>query len=203
MHPVSHLHLASSSQSRKALLSLSSIPFHAIEQHADELAIDHTLPLEHLVSTIAILKMEHAVLPSEQENALFVVSADTLSVDMHGVVHGKPRDYDDAKEKIKAFRSGSIVSTSFCLDKKVYKNNTWQTDQRIVRAVSSYCIFNVPDEWIDNYIQNSGALQATGGITIEAFGMQFLEKVEGSYSTILGLPLFELRESLTELGFFK
>ncbi len=203
MHPRFPLYLASSSQSRKNLLSLSAIPFHTIEQHADELAVDHTLPLEQLVSTIALHKMEHAVLPSVQEDKLFVLSADTLSVDMQGVIHGKPHDYNDAKEKIRALRAGSLVSTGFCLDKKLYKDKSWQTEHRVVRAVSAYCVFNVPDEWLDIYIQSSGALHATGGITIEAFGMQFLEKVEGSYSTILGLPLFELREALTELGFFQ
>ncbi|MCX5922118.1 MAG: Maf family protein [Candidatus Dependentiae bacterium] len=46
------------------------------------------------------------------------------------------------------------------------------------------------------------ALEAAHTIAIEEFGAQFLKVIHGSYLTIVGLPLFELREALEELDFF-
>ena len=64
-------------------------------------------------------------------------------------------------------------------------------------------VFEVPEEWIDIYLEKSVGLRASGAIAIEDFGEQFLKSVSGSYSAIVGLPMFELREALSQLGFFE
>jgi septum formation protein len=197
------LYLASKSTTRRFLLEKSHIPYIIIEQAVDETLTDLSLPLEELVSILAVRKMDNVLLPpAVKGHTIFVLSADTLALDAHGVIQGKPTNYTDAQEKIRQIRGISTVSTAFCLDKKKATATGWETVERIVRAVSASCTFNVPDEWIDVYMRNSPALHATGGITIENFGMQFLERVDGSYSTILGLPLYEVRQALTDFGFF-
>ena len=45
-------------------------------------------------------------------------------------------------------------------------------------------------------------MQASNAIAIEGCGGQFLQWVRGSYTTIVGLPMFELREALEEIGFY-
>ena len=60
----------------------------------------------------------------------------------------------------------------------------------------------MPDNWIDIYLEKTPYLDVSGGMAIEKYGNQFLKTVQGSYSTIIGLPLFEVREALEKLGFF-
>lgn len=195
--------LGSKSASRKKLLLESKIPFTILEQDADETVCDWGMSLSKLVETIALYKMEHVVMPQGKENDIcFVLTADTLSQDSNGSINGKPTDRADAIEKIKAARHGSQLSTAFCLDRKVFRNGVWHVDKRIVQCVHSEYQFAIPDEWIETYLDNSLALQCSNAIAIEDYGMQFLKVVHGSYSCIVGLPLFEVREALAQLGFF-
>lgn len=197
------LYLASKSFSRKELLRKAGIPFIVINQDADETACDWNQQLQKVVETIAVHKMEHAILPAGKEgNIIFVLTADTLSVDATGAISGKPSSRADAVAKIKAARGGvNLCGTAFCLERKMYTNGKWVTEKQMVKFVHAEYYFEVPDEFIDDYIQHSGALEAAGAITIED-GPQFLKSVSGSYSAIVGLPMYELWQALTELGFF-
>ena len=76
------------------------------------------------VLSIALYKMQHVILPDgkHEGDRCFVLTADTMSHDKMGVVHGKPVDRADAIAKIKATAAGSFLCTGFCLDRKVWKN---------------------------------------------------------------------------------
>ncbi len=196
--------LASASASRKLLLQQSQIPFLVIGHNADEESCDWKKSLEQLVSSIAIAKMDHALLPHGNENEIiFVLSADSLCQDSRGIIHGKPVDKDDAIFKIKALRGTGRNSTAFCLDKKKSISGSWVLQERITQTVTAHYEFDMPDQWIEHYLHVVPTyLDLSGGVSIEGFGAQFLKSINGSYSTILGLPLFELRESLEKIGFF-
>jgi septum formation protein len=196
--------LGSKSPSRQMLLNLAQIPFTLIGQDADETLCDWALPLPEIVTHIARFKMEHVQLPAGFDGQVcFVLTADTLTQDKNGAVQGKPVDRDDAIAKIKSSRVGSNLCTAFCLDKKIWRNNQWQLIERIEQVVHAEYLFVLPDEWIDIYLDTSIAMDTAGAITVEAFGAQFLKVVNGSYSAIIGLPLFEVREALAKLGFFE
>lgn len=187
------------------LLRAAKIPFIVIDQDADETACDWGLPIPQLVERIALYKMEHAIVPAGKQEGehCFVLTADTLSCDPNGNTNGKPIDREDAIKKIKAGRGGtSQLSTAFCLDKKIWISNHWITEKRIVRVVSATYIFDVPDQWIERYMENSVGYRASGAVAIEDYGAQFLKVMQGSHSAIIGLPMFELREALDEVEFF-
>lgn len=202
MHNI--LLLASQSKSRRLLLAQSAIPFVLLEQEANEKECDWSLPLPALVESIAKHKMEQVMLPVGVEGkTIFVLTADTLTQDVQGNILGKPESREHAIAMLRAVRAGSREATAFCLDKKIYRGDTWHIQERTVRYVESECFFNVPDAWIDRYLDNTYALQCSGSIELEGYGAQFLQSVHGSYTTILGLPLCELREALEKLGFFE
>src|SRR5579872_3966450 len=100
------LYFGSKSQSRRMLLEESQIPFTVVDQNADELQCDWTLPLPQLVLSIALYKMQHVVLPNgtHDNDVCFVLTADTMSHDRMGVIHEKPTSRSDAINKIKAAR---------------------------------------------------------------------------------------------------
>lgn len=195
--------LASKSLSRQKLLNEAKIPFIIIDQNADEAKCDWSLPLPQVVASIARYKMEHAIMPSAKESDYaFVLTADTLSQDNDGTIQGKPIDRSDAIEKIKKARDGSCLYTAFCLDRRIFINGSWELDQRIERCVGAEYLFVIPDQWIETYLDNSIGLSASNAIVIDEFGAQFAKMVRGSYTSIVGLPMYELREALEELGFF-
>lgn len=195
--------LGSKSASRKKLLTESRIPFTILEQDADEAVCDWGMPLPKIVESIALQKMDHVIMPHGKDgDVAFVLTADTLSQDLDGTVQGKPADRADAIAKIQSARNGSRLSTAFCLDRKIFRNGAWQIDKRIVQCVSAEYQFAIPDAWIEVYLDTTIALNCANAIAIEEFGAQFLKTMYGSYSTIVGLPMFEVREALEALGFF-
>ncbi len=199
----SKLLLASSSKPRQALLEEAKIPFELIKQDADEHEVDQTLPLEKRVLAIAQHKMNHAQLPAGKEGDVVVVlTADTMGNGTDGVVHGKANDYDDAVAKVKGLTDPYITATGFCLEKKAFKDGQWSTIQKVEKVVSATYSFIIPDHWIERYLKYSWGLNASGSIAIENYGEQFLKTINGSYTTVKGLPMFELREALEEVGFF-
>lgn len=196
--------LGSESHSRQKLLIEAKIPFHVIGHTADETVCDWGRPFEQLLKHIAQEKMDHVVLPSgKEDDQCFVLTADTLGRDVDGTIHGKPIDKADAIAKIKSLGKGGIVATAFCLDKKQFKDGAWRVDERIEQVVATKYEFNMADEWIEKYLHAVPQyLTISGGITIEGYGAQFLKSIDGSYTTIIGLPMFELREALQQIGFY-
>lgn len=195
--------LGSSSLSRKQLLVDSKLSFRMIGHTADESACDWGQPLQKLVESIALSKMEHVdIRPGKPGGYCFVLTADTLSQDSQGIICGKPVDRDDARQKLKAARQGMYTGTAFCLDRRVWHNNGWRVDKRIMRFVGAHYKFIVPDEWIETYLDTSPSLAVSAAIAVEGYGGLFLQEVQGSYTTIVGLPLFELRQALTDVNFF-
>jgi septum formation protein len=197
--------LASNSKSRKNLLTKSGIPFIEIGHNADEDSVDKTLTLNQQVAAIAQLKMEYAQLPIGQEGqTIFVLTADTMGQDNQGVIHGKPKDYADAVAKIKALSKlqDYTTSTGFCVTQQQYRNGAWHVIETVSNVVSATYQFSIPEQWIEKYIAQGSVLTCSGAIEIEGYGQQFLKTVNGSYSTIEGLPLFEVRQALEVIGFF-
>lgn len=195
--------LGSSSRSRQALLEDARIPFTVIGHNANEDDIPHTTIAETVLN-IARLKMQNVFMPADAKegDVVFVLTADSMGCTSDGVIHGKPKDREDAVNKIRKYRDASETVTGFCIEKRMFQNGAWKTIQKIEKTGSARCKFNVPDEWVDRYIEYSLAMQASGAVAVEWYGMQFLEWIEGSYSAVMGLPMFEVRQALDELGFF-
>ncbi len=196
------LYLGSTSQSRQMLLNEARIPFTLVEQSADETQCDWGLSLQQVVENIALYKMDHVRLPeAKEEDICFVLTADTLTENKFGEIEGKPVDRADAIKKLKSARNGVRTGTAFCLDRRIYKDNAWLVDVRIRQFVDATNCFNVPDNAIDFYLDNVPVVGACA-IAIEGFGGQFLKEIDGSYTAVVGLPMYELREALIKLGFF-
>ena len=199
------LFLASNSASRKSLLEQADIPFQIISQNADESLCDTNRELSLVVLELAQLKMNHAILPQGQFDGqiIFVLTADTLTKDVHGTLHGKPSDRNDAIRILKLCRAGTIIGTAFCLQKLRWQEDSWQVVESVLEYDQAMCVMNVPDEFLNFYLDRIPFLTISGAIDIAGVGDQFLEEVNGSYSAVLGLPMCKVRQSLFKLGFYE
>ncbi len=199
------LYIASNSASRKKLLEQALIPFQAINQNADESLISTNQSLSDIVVNIAMLKMQHAQIPAGKVagQICFVLTADTLGLTMMNQrVLCKPVDRQDAISMLRDSRQGTLTSTGFCLRKMEWQGGTWSLVQEVIGFDQAESVFDVPDEFIDLYLGAVPFLSVSGAISIEGVGGQFLQSVQGSYETIVGLPMFKIRQALFDIGFY-
>lgn len=205
MITISHvLYIASNSASRKRLLSEAGIPFQVITQDADESLVNTNQALSDIVVQIAMLKMQHAQIPAGgvDGDICFVLTADTLGLTMSGRVLCKPVDRKDAVSMLIDARPGTLTATGFCLRKLQWRHDAWVVVQEVVDFDQAQSVFDVPDEFIDFYLDAIPFLTVSGAISIEGIGGQFVKSVDGSYETIVGLPMFKIRQALFKFGFY-
>ncbi|MCA9769740.1 Maf family protein [Candidatus Dependentiae bacterium] len=200
------LYLGSKSLSRQELLKQAHISFTLVNQDVNESVCDWNLSLPEVVQNIAIYKMQHTILPDgdDEGDICFVLTADTLSQDPNGSIAGKPKDRADAIRMLRQAQEGYMkTGTAFCLDKKIWHEGKWHKHERIIEYVEGRYIFNVPNNWIDTYLDTSDRYSmSSGALTIEEYGILFFKEVQGSFTAVVGLPMYELRQALEKIGFF-
>lgn len=198
------LYLGSTSINRRELLTQAQIPFELAVQNADESQCDWGLPFPQVLKTIAYHKMDHVVLPVSQEgDECFVLTADTMCLDKEGRIHGKPKNKEAARIMLQALSPRGKVGTAFCLTRKIYRNGAWYTQEKRDGYVETVYELDLSGLWIDRYLEATPEFASiSGALRIDGYGAQFLQAIQGSYSSVLGLPLVELRQALEELGFF-
>lgn len=200
------LYLASASSSRKKLLDEAKIPFKVVKQNADESLCDWSQPLEVVVSSIANLKMDHVIMPSGKDgDVAIVLTADTLGLDSKGKICGKPKSRENVVEMIKSYRSGAETGTAYCLSLREFEFGNWVESKRISGFAKAEYVFDVADDMIDWYLdtcfEGYSFFDVSGGVIVDGSGIQFLKEIKGSYSAVIGLPMYELRKDLRRLGF--
>jgi len=192
------IYLASQSHGRQQLLSEAQIPFTLIQQSADEQACDWNQSLPDVVTSIAVHKMKHAIIPAGSKNIseCVVLTADTLVQSAKGVICGKSESLEHAKKILRELQGTVFVATAFCLKSFEWNNNQWVTKTEHVQVVTSTLEFEMSDADIDKYIHTIDVLKIAGALQVEGYGSQFIKSVKGSYTNIIGLPMFELVKSL-------
>ena len=188
------------------LLNQAGIRYQMIPQNFDESYVLRNQPIKEILKKIALKKMDSITLPAAVENDFaFVLTADTMG-SCAGKIFGKPSSKEEAVDMIQSYKSGAETYTAFCLDKKKFHNGSWNIEKRVEVCAGAQYIFDIPDYDIERYFELSQQkgidyLNVSGAVAIEEFGAQFLKTLTGSYSAVVGLPMYELRESLYHLGF--
>lgn len=197
--------LASQSSSRARLLKEIGINFVCIDQSANEHACDWSGSLADVLKSIAVHKMTQAALAVGKNvgELCFVLTADTMGQGCDGLIHAKPSSKEEAKKQIRSLNGTGICGTAFCLDRRFWDGSAWIVQERHIECVIAEYEFYIPVELQDEYLSVvSHYSSLSGSISIEGYGAQFLKSINGSYSAIIGLPLFELRKALECIGFF-
>lgn len=184
--------LASSSPRRKQLLETAGFKVEVFPSNYEE-DMTINLPPEELAKFLSKGKALDVV--NNFEDAI-VVSADTF-VSFNGKIIGKPHTEENARTTLRMLSNNThSVFTGFTIiDTKENKI--------ISKAVETKVSFReLSDEMIDNYIKNGNPLRYAGSYTLYDVMDIFIEKIEGDYLNIIGLPVDEVVKSLKEFEVF-
>ena len=183
--------LASQSPRRRELLQQIGVDYQTIRVEVDEQVREGELP-EAYVSRVACDKAWagwHAQPESEQKP---VLAADTAVV-IGQQIMGKPRDKEDALAMLLRLsgRTHEVYSAVALVD--------GETTLRISCSEVTFRQISVHEALA--YWRSGEPLDKAGGYAIQGLGALFISRLEGSYSGVMGLPLFETAELLYEAGF--
>ncbi|MBQ3022521.1 MAG: septum formation inhibitor Maf [Clostridia bacterium] len=181
--------LASKSPRRKELLKNIEIQAEIIPANVDESALS-SLPPEKMVTQLALLKATD-VARSFGGNT-YVIAADTVVV-MDGKIFGKPHDIADAKRML-TFLSGAThsVYTGYCVIR-------CSDGTAVARFEKTDVTFRtLTDSEIDAYIKTREPMDKAGAYGIQGKGSIFIEKINGDYFNVVGLPVCALSKLLRE-----
>lgn len=184
--------LASSSPRRKELFESLNIPFIIDPSNFDEKSDTKENP-RALAKKLALSKAKDVA--KRYKNAI-IIGADTI-VALKGIVLGKPKDKDDATKMLR-FLSGKthFVITGLAIIDQLSKKITSKS------IVSKVWFKKLTDEKIEKYIQTGEAFDKAGAYGIQGKGSLLVEKIEGDYANIVGLPLEVLKKELKKLGVY-
>lgn len=187
--------LASSSPRRQEILKSLKIPFRVIFPNTDE-HVSSSLKNDELPEYLAKEKVT-AVLKTFDKNQIvpWILGADTI-VTMNGTVYGKPENLEQAYKFINTFQGKSHnVITAIAL----YNGAKHTTTTRICKTKVTFA--PMTEDEIQWYLDTGEWHGAAGGYRIQGAASTFITKIEGSYSGVIGLPIYELFDILKEQGY--
>jgi septum formation protein len=170
----------------------------------DERACDGESPTA-LVERLARLKAEKYLqeltrTTCERSSPTVVLAADTV-IDLDGRVLGKPRDRDDAVAMLSSLsdREHAVVSGVCVLRVDPEAPGTEPLLEVIsVRTDIRFGPLSLEDA--SRYWESGEPMDKAGGYAIQGLGAQFVAHLSGSYSNVVGLPLYETRRLLQQAG---
>ncbi|MBQ4120930.1 MAG: septum formation inhibitor Maf [Clostridia bacterium] len=177
--------LASQSPRRREMFDRLGLDYRALTSDADE-HIEEALAPADYVKTLALRKAK--ALSSAVSEDDYVIAADTV-VALDGEIYGKPVDYADAFRMISAF-SGKTheVYTAFAIVKG---------EKNYAEAVATAVTFRaLSDQEIDYYIKKEAPYDKAGAYGIQELAGIFVEKIEGNFDNVVGLPLCQLETAM-------
>ncbi len=172
--------LASASPRRRELLSMLGLEFDVCPSAAEE----KTQPGLSLEETVMYLAREKG--RGLQGNP--VISADTIVV-IDGKILGKPKSEEEAFTMLRTLSGRTHeVFTGICVN----------DDCRVERSLVTFA--ELTDEEIRAYIATGEPMDKAGAYGAQGKGAVFVEKIEGDFFNVMGLPVHRLYEMLKEQG---
>lgn len=188
--------LASKSPRRKELLSTIVANFDIIEAVNDEVVKENLTNEE---------QSEH--LSFEKANEVFnktsgdriVIGSDTIVV-VNGTIYGKPKDESDAFNTLKILSGNTHqVITGICIISEINGVKSCYIDHDIAQVK----FVKMEDKEILEYISSKEPMDKAGSYGVQGKGGKFIEGINGSFYTVMGLPIHLVYRQLKNLNLFK
>ncbi|AZR81842.1 Maf family protein [Thiomicrospira sp. S5] len=186
------VYLASSSPRRRELLEQIGVDFELVDAPVEETFLPNESP-ESFVIRMAVEKAFSGFNKVPEKKA-WVIGSDTVVL-KDGKLFGKPRHKMDAQRMMRALsdaRHDVLSAVSVVYDGRILSKLS--RSEVTFRAVS--------DAEFEAYWQTGEPEGKAGGYAIQGLGAKFISQLHGSYSGVMGLPLYELDQLLAESEFY-
>jgi septum formation protein len=182
--------LASSSPRRKELLEKAGLKFSVDPSETDEKLGESSGP-EELAKSISLMKARSA---AQRHPGSIIIAADTFGV-LDGRLLGKPDDAAHARRMLKQM-SGKCheVLTGFT----IIDSGSGKAVSRVVRTKVYFK--ELSSGQIDKYVESGEPLGKAGAYAIQGSGAALVERIDGDYFNVVGLPVRELARELKKFG---
>ena len=185
--------LASASPRRRELLQQIGVRFDVVAPELDEAAFSAPQPSQ-LALLLAREKARAGRMLAAPRGgpALPVLGADTI-VSINGDPLGKPRDRQHAKDMLQRLsgRTHQVIS-AVCVATQA---------EELCDCVSSDVTFkNMTDTDIERYCATAEPYDKAGAYAVQGLGAAFVKRLEGSYTGVVGLPMYETRRLLKKIN---
>lgn len=180
--------LASASPRRRELLTLIGIEHVVLPSNIDETMHTGEIPAEHALR----LAVEKACAVARSHPDAVVIGSDTVVV-LDDRVLGKPASPDAAREMLRSLNGRTHrVITAVAV---AYGGVTSQGAEEV-----SVTFRRLADDEIDAYVETREGMDKAGAYGIQGFGATIVEKIEGDFFAVMGMPLVRLIGLLRDAG---
>ena len=184
LQPKRRLILASASPRRRDLLQQIGLAFSVVTADIDERPFPGE---EHASYTLRLADAKARAVLARHPDAV-VIGADT-TVAVNGSLLGKPRNAADAARMLRLLRGREHeVTTGIAV---------LTLDQALTATETTWVIFSdMTDQDIAAYVATGEPMDKAGAYAIQGRAAQWIPRIEGEYSNVVGLPLARLAELL-------
>ncbi len=182
--------LASASPRRRELLQGIGVVFTVIPSDTAEAAQPGELPQEYALRVAG----EKALDIARRHPGVWILGADTI-VEIAGEVLGKPQDTTDGRRMLRLLssRTHQVMTAFILLDGEGHV--------RARQVVTSRVTFKpLSDVQIHAYLATGEPFDKAGAYAVQGLGASLVERVEGSYTNVVGLPMDEVQAALHTAG---
>lgn len=185
------IYLASTSPRRRELLSQIGVDFSVLNVSVDESVLATETPPDYVKRTA--LAKARAGWDSLQTDWCPVIGADTAVVLPSKRILGKPENSQQAREFLWHLSGiGHHVLSAVAI--------VWQQQQWLSLQLSEVRFKTLTVAEVDWYLATGEGNDKAGGYAVQGLAAMFIENINGSYSGVMGLPLFETRQLLQQVN---
>lgn len=182
--------LASASPRRKELLEKMGLQFSVVVSEADESTVSRDIPVNLYVQELALLKASATAKMLLRNKKALIIAADTI-VTLDGEILGKPDGEDGAKKMLSSLSGRTHeVYTGYCI-MRISDGKT------VCNSVKTEVKFKtLTEQKIRSYIESGEPMDKAGAYGIQGLGSMLIEKINGDYFNVVGLPVSALADTL-------
>lgn len=190
--------LGSASPRRRELLSQIGLEFEVVISHKDE-CYESTVP-EEIVKELALMKAENAASELAGRGGLndtVVIGADTIVVLDHRIL-GKPKDEKDAYQMLSDLqgRAHQVYTGAAILD----FGHDGKRDVCVHAVETKVYVHEMDRREILSYINTGEPMDKAGAYGIQGKFAAYIDKIEGDYYNVVGLPVSYVYQQLKRIG---
>ena len=191
-----NLYLASQSPRRRELLTQIGISFAVLPVDVDESVKKNEIPEEYVTR----LAKEKALEGWDTENHIQkpVLGSDTAVV-IDGEILGKPKNVEDARRMLQLL-SGKTHQVMTAVALASNSQNVSKPELSSVLSVSEVTFKLLSPDEITDYLNSGECDDKAGAYAIQGLAAAFITHLSGSYSGVMGLPLYETVKLLNNAG---